>query len=114
MNFIRRGLRTSLAALIVVPALPAASMAGTASTVVDGQKRWVVYKAGVGEVNDLLVQVSRQSRTVRLMDDGAAIVAGRAAAASLRAGCIARSTGSGSGSCRWIWTTATTRPTPRR
>jgi hypothetical protein len=76
VNFIRRGLRTSLAALIVLAALPAASMAGTASTVVDGQKRWVVYEAGAGEANDLLVQVSRQSRTVRLMDDGAAIVAG--------------------------------------
>jgi predicted phage gp36 major capsid-like protein len=32
----------------------------------------VLYEAGAGEVNDLLVQVSSSSRTMRLQDTGAA------------------------------------------
>ena len=76
MNHMRQVRRALSAALIALAALPAGSLAATASTLVDGQRRWVLYDAGAGEVNDLLVQVSRSSRTVRLQDTGAAIEAG--------------------------------------
>lgn len=61
---------------VALTALPAASYAASAQTVVGPDKLWVVFDAAPGERNQLLIEVSSDSRTVRLSDRGAAIAAG--------------------------------------
>lgn len=66
-----------VALLAAVPAVfPASSPAASAETFVSGPKHEVRYRAALGEVNRLLVQVSTTSRLVRLTDDGAEIKPG--------------------------------------
>lgn len=71
--FAIRVLAVVAAALAV---LPAASYAASAGTVVGPDKSWVVFQAAPGEVNRLLIEVSTDSRAVRLSDSGAGITAG--------------------------------------
>jgi len=65
-----------VASSLALLAFPAASPAGTASTVSSGDRQRVLYDAAPGEANELLVEVSRNSRAVRLTDGGAAIAVG--------------------------------------
>jgi RTX calcium-binding nonapeptide repeat (4 copies) len=61
-------LRVAAITLAALAALPAVSYAASAS--VDEGKRWVVFEAGPGERNRLVIEVSTSSRTVRLSDTG--------------------------------------------
>ncbi len=62
--------------VLLLGAHPAVSTAATASTLVSGEKRWVVFEAGPGESNRLLVEASSTGRLIRLTDAGAEIAAG--------------------------------------
>jgi Ca2+-binding RTX toxin-like protein len=70
-------MRTWVTALASVSLLAAAPAFGaTAGTVVDDERRWVVYDAGPGEVNRLVIETSIGGSAVRLTDSGAAISVG--------------------------------------
>jgi hypothetical protein len=64
------------AVAVALSALPTASYAASAQTVVGPDQRWVVFAAAPGEVNRLLIEVSPDSRAVRLTDPGVAIAVG--------------------------------------
>jgi RTX calcium-binding nonapeptide repeat (4 copies) len=67
-------LRVTAAVVLALAALPSVSHAASAS--VDPDERWVVFEAGPGEANRLLIEVSTSSRAVRLSDPGVAVAAG--------------------------------------
>ena len=67
-------IRATAAIVLALAALPSVAQAATAT--VSADERWVVFEAGPGEVNRLLIEVSTSSRAVRLSDSGVAIAAG--------------------------------------
>jgi hypothetical protein len=71
-----RAARAVAAVALALAALPSASYAASAQTVVSADKRWVVFEAAPGEANRLLIEVSTNSRAVRLSDPGVPIAAG--------------------------------------
>jgi hypothetical protein len=66
---------TALASVSLFAAA-APAFGATAGTVVDDERRWVVYDAGPREVNRLLIETSRRGSLVRLTDPGATIAVG--------------------------------------
>ena len=66
---------TALASLSLLAAA-APAFGSTAGTVVDDERRWVVYDAAPGEVNQLRIETSPGGSLVLLTDPGAAISVG--------------------------------------
>jgi len=67
---------TALASVSLFAAA-APAFGATAGTVVDDERRWVVYEADPGEVNQLRMETSIRGSLVRLTDPGAAITVGQ-------------------------------------